>query len=89
MVKSVREAEKALGEVTYELHRKVEKNKKFARSLFAVKDIKKGEKFTEKNVRSIRPGYGMHPKYYHEILNNRASVDLSRGTPLDIKHLDS
>ena len=87
MVKAVREAEKALGEVTYELSEKVEKNKKFARSLFAVKDIKKGEMLTEDNVRSIRPGYGMHPKHYHEILNNMTNTDVSRGTPLDVKYL--
>lgn len=87
MVKAVREAEKALGEVTYELSEKIEKNKKFARSLFAVKNIKKGEKFTEENVRSIRPGYGMHPKHYHEILNKRTNVDISRGMPLDIKQI--
>ncbi|WP_020401537.1 pseudaminic acid synthase [Gracilimonas tropica] len=82
MVKAVRDAEMALGEVTYELSEKVEKNKKFARSLFAVKDIKKGEKFTEKNVRSIRPGYGLHPKYLKEILKNEASNDIERGIPI-------
>jgi pseudaminic acid synthase len=87
MVKAVQEAEKALGEVTYELSKKVEKNRKFARSLFVVQDIKKGEKFTEENIRSLRPGYGMHPKHYHEILNSTTNTDVSRGTPLDVKYL--
>ena len=82
MVKSVREAEKALGEVTYELTKKMEKNKKFARSLFFVKDIEKGEKLTEENVRSIRPGYGLHPKYFNKILGRKAKEKIEKGTPL-------
>lgn len=83
MVKAVRDAEKALGEVTYELSEKVEKNKKFARSLFAVKDIKKGERFAEENVRSIRPGYGLHPKYLEEILGKEASNNIEFGNPIE------
>lgn len=82
MVKAVREAEKALGEVTYELSEKVEKNKKFARSLFAIKDIKKGDKFTEENVRSIRPGFGLHPKNLSIITGMIANKDISMGTPI-------
>ena len=50
--------------------------------LFVVKDIKSGEKFTEENVRSIRPGYGLAPKYYNEILNREVITDLEKGTPL-------
>ena len=84
MVKEVRNAEKTLGHVNYEVS---EKDKLRRRSLFAVMDIKKGEKFTEENIRSIRPGYGMHPKLYHEILNNMTNTDVSRGTPLDVKYL--
>lgn len=87
MVEAVREAEKALGEVTYELSEKVQKNKKFARSLFAVKDIKKGEKFTEENVRSIRPGYGLHPKYFKSVLGKFSHQDFKRGEPLIINEL--
>jgi pseudaminic acid synthase len=83
MVKAVREVEKVLGEVTYELSEKVEKNKKFARSLFAVKDIKKGEKFTEENVRSIRPGHGLHPKMLHKVFNAEASIEIKKGTPIN------
>ncbi len=81
MVKVVGEAEKALGEVTYELSEKVEKNKKFARSLFAVKDIKEGEKFTEENVKSIRPGYGMHPKNLKKVIGTESKVDIKKGEP--------
>jgi pseudaminic acid synthase len=88
MVKAVREAEKALGEVTYDLSEKVEKNKKFARSLFVVKDIKKGEKFTEDNIRSIRPGYGMHPKYYDSVLGKTVLKDIERGMPLSIDFIE-
>lgn len=83
MVEGIREVEKALGEVTYELTEKAKKSKIFARSLFAVKDIKAGEKFTEENVRSIRPGYGMHPKYLKDILGKKARRDIKRGTPLN------
>lgn len=83
MVKAVREAEKALGEVTYELSEKVEKNKKFARSLFAVEDIKKGDILTTKNIRSIRPGYGLHPKYLNEIIGKKADKDIRKGYPLE------
>ena len=82
MVKAVREAEKAIGKVNYELSEKVKKSKIFGRSLFAVKDIKKGEKITEENVRSIRPGYGMHPKYYKDIIGKIVKVNIQAGTPI-------
>jgi len=82
MVKSVREAEKAIGEVNYSLSEKVKKSKVFGRSLFAVKDIKKGEKFTDENVRSIRPGYGLRPKYYYDVLGKVAKCDIGKATPL-------
>lgn len=82
MVAAVRQAEKAVGNVTYELTEKVKASRKFARSLFVVKDIKAGEKFTEDNVRSIRPGYGLHPKYLKELIGKTATVDLLKGTPL-------
>ncbi|TVR77530.1 MAG: pseudaminic acid synthase [Chitinophagaceae bacterium] len=82
MVQAVRQAEKALGEVTYELSEKVEKNKQFARSIFAVKDIEIGEKFTMENVRSIRPGNGLHPKYLNEILGKVSLKNIKKGNPL-------
>lgn len=82
MVKSVREAEKALGEVSYDLTKKMKKSREFSRSLFVVKNIKAGEVFTEENLRSIRPGYGLAPKYLKDILGKRATQDIEKGTPL-------
>lgn len=82
MVDQVRLAEKAMGEVSYELTEKQEKGKFFSRSLYVVEDIKKGEKFTSKNVRSIRPGFGLHPKYYNEVLESVALESIERGTAL-------
>ncbi|HCZ05526.1 MAG: pseudaminic acid synthase [Thermotogota bacterium] len=82
MVKSIREVEKAMGNGAYELTVSQKKGRFFARSLFVVKDVKKGEKFTEENVRSIRPGYGLPPKYLRYVLGKRASKDVKAGTPL-------
>jgi len=82
MVKSIREVEKALGKVTYELTEKMKKSRDFARSLFVVKNIKKGDLFTNENIRSIRPGYGIAPKNINIILGKRAKKDIKKGTPL-------
>ena len=71
----------ALGATVVEKHF-TEKNRKYARSLYVVKDIKRGEKFTQENVRSIRPSNGLHPKFYEEILGKTATKDLKFGTPL-------
>ncbi|MHA8062916.1 pseudaminic acid synthase [Aquirufa aurantiipilula] len=82
MVKAVREAEKAIGQVDYRLTEKQAKGKDFSRSLYVVEDVKAGEVFTEKNVRSIRPGFGLHPKYYFSVLGQTATMDISRGSRL-------
>ena len=82
MVKSIREVEKALGEVSYDLTEKMKKSREFSRSLFVVKDIKAGETFTEENIRSIRPGYGLPPKCLIDILGKRATQDIKKGTPV-------
>jgi len=82
MVKSIREVEKALGKVSYELTEKLKKSRDFSRSLFTVKDIKAGEVFTEDNIKSIRPGFGLPPKYLKDIIGKKARVDINRGTPL-------
>jgi pseudaminic acid synthase len=87
MVAAVRDAESAVGEVNYELTEKVKASRKFARSLFVVKDIKAGEKFTEENVRSIRPGYGLHPKYLKEVIGKTCNKKISKGTPLTTKNI--
>ncbi|NLK63091.1 MAG: pseudaminic acid synthase [Fusobacteria bacterium] len=82
MVNSVREAEKSVGEIDYKLTEQKLKSRELSRSLFVVKDIKKGEIFTKDNIRSIRPGYGLPPKYYDEIIGKRAANDINRGLPL-------
>ena len=82
MVKAVREVEKAMGSISYELTQKMKKSREFSRSLFVVIDMKAGEIFTEENVRSIRPGYGLHPKYLKDVLGRRAAQYIQRGTPL-------
>ena len=82
MVDDIRQSEKALGTVSYGPTGQEKDNVKFRRSVFCVKDIKKGEVFTEENIRIIRPGYGMKPKYYPEILGKTASSDIKRGEPL-------
>lgn len=76
MVKAVRDTEKALGKITYQVS---DADKARRRSLFVVKDIKKGEKITRDNVRSIRPGVGLHPKYLPEVLGKVAKQDLKKG----------
>lgn len=81
MVTAIRNTEKALGTVSYNLSDKTRKNREFSRSLFVVKDIKKGELITEENVRSVRPGFGLHPKYLEEVLGKKAKKDLDKGTP--------
>ena len=86
MVKAVREAECAVGVVDYKLTKKQLKGKDFARSLYVVENIKAGEIITKKNVRSIRPGFGMHPKFYKEVLGKKTTKNLDKGDPL---HFDS
>jgi pseudaminic acid synthase len=79
MVKAVREAESAIGIVDYTLTEKQAKGKDFSRSLYIVEDMKEGDVLTEKNLRSIRPGFGLHPKYYNEILGKKVNRDYERG----------
>lgn len=81
-VEAVRVAEKALGEVRYEVTEHEVASRAFRRSLFVVKDVKAGEVFTEENVRPIRPGYGLHTRYLGEVLGRRAARDIERGTPM-------
>ena len=80
MVESVRQAEKALGKVSYELSEKVKKSREFSRSLYVAENIKKGEIFTENNVRSVRPGFGLHPENLEKILGKKASQNIKKGT---------
>lgn len=82
MVSSVRQAEKSFGKIDYDLNEKKLKSRRFARSLFIVKDMKKGDILTEENVRSIRPSNGISPKYYDEVMGLKVCCDIDRGTPL-------
>ena len=84
MVKAVRETEASLGHVSYEVNAA---NRKFARSLYVIKPIRKGERFTEDNIRSIRPNNGLHPGRFDAILGKTASCDIPFGTPLSERHL--
>ncbi len=85
MVKDIRSAEKALGKVSYEVSEYEKSSVVFRKSIFAVGDIKKGDILTEDNVRVIRPGYGLEPKYYERILGQRALKDIDRGTPISFE----
>lgn len=82
MVMNIRNIEKAMGKVTYDLTDKQKKSKGRSRSLYAVADIKAGSKFTKDNIRSIRPGFGLHTKYYEDILGKTARKDIQMGTAL-------
>ncbi len=82
MVAHVRNTEAALGKAVYGVSKQEESSHVFRRSIFAVKDIAPGEVLTEENIRIIRPGYGLKPKYWGEVLGARASVAIERGTPI-------
>jgi pseudaminic acid synthase len=82
MVQAIRDAQKLLGKVDYSMDEKKKKSRRFSRSLYVAKDIKKGELFSEENIRSVRPGYGMHPKYLKDILGQKAQKDYEFGDRL-------
>lgn len=88
MVKLIREAEKSLGVIDYNLTIKQKSGRDLSRSIYVVEDIKEGEVLNEINIRSIRPGFGLHPKYYHLALGKKATKDISRGSRLDISMFD-
>ena len=82
MVEAVRQAERAVGEVRYATTAEERKSRVFRRSLFVAEDVKAGEVFTERNVRSVRPGYGLAPRHFRDVLGKQAARDVERGTPL-------
>lgn len=82
MVKRIRDVEKSLGKVDYTLSESAMKNRHFSKSLFVIADVKKGDMITKENVRAIRPGDGLHPKFYDEIQGKIFSKDIEKGTPL-------
>jgi pseudaminic acid synthase len=82
MVQAVRAVEQALGQVNYDITDKEKTSRVFRRSLFVVQDMEQGEQFTADNVRSIRPGHGLHTRFLDQVLGQRAAVNIPRGTPL-------
>ena len=85
MVEEIRKLEKALGRVSYDLSEKTMKSRSFARSLFFSQDIKAGGIVTEENMKSVRPGYGLHPRHYKEVLGKTVTKNIKKGTPVDWK----
>ena len=88
MVDAVRKTEKLLGKPDYEMTEKKMKSREFSRSLFITVDVSKGTTITEENIRSVRPGYGLHPKYLNQIIGNKFNRDLQRGTPMSMDFID-
>lgn len=80
MVKDIRTAESAIGKVSYELTEKMKSGREFCRSIYVAEDMKEGDIITEKNLRSVRPGFGLHPKYLKEILGKKVCRDIKQGT---------
>lgn len=83
MVDRIRDVEKSLGRVRYELSEKGKKNRHFAKSLFFVKDMTAGDVITPNNMKAIRPGDGLHPMYYNDVLGKQVSCDIVMGTPVE------
>lgn len=84
MIRTVRDVEKLIGKVDYTMTQKKKNSRQFSRSLYVAKDIKKGETFTEENIRSVRPGYGMHPKHFKDLLGTKAERNYEFGDRLDL-----
>ena len=88
MVKDVRMAELSLGKMTYELTEKMRGSRSASRSLYVAEDMKAGEVITERNVRSIRPGFGLHPKYLKDILGKNVNRDLEKGNRFALEYVN-
>lgn len=87
MVKQVREVEAAIGQISYPADVSKIKGREFCRSLFVVNNMKAGDIFSENNIRSIRPGNGLNPKYWNDVLGKRAAHDIERGAPLSFNDI--
>jgi len=85
---SIRNAEKAVGQIRYDLTSSEKDSRRYRRSLFAVEHIKKGELLNESNVRSVRPAHGLPPSCLRDILGKSAAVSIQRGTPLAWELID-
>ena len=82
MVKAIRDVERLIGKEDYSMTKKKKKSRQHSRSLYIAKDIKKGEVFTKENIKSVRPGFGMHPKYLSSILGTISKQDFKFGDRL-------
>lgn len=89
MVKDVRMAELSLGQVTYDLTEKMKSSRSASRSLYVAEDMKAGDVITEQNIRSVRPGFGLHPRYLKYILGKRINRDLEKGTRFALEFVNS
>lgn len=89
MVKDIRMAEAAIGSVSYELTDKMKSGREFCRSLYVAEAMKAGEVITEQNVRSVRPGFGLHPKYFKEIVGKKVKQNLEKGTRFSLEFVNS
>lgn len=87
MVDQVRLIEKALGKIDYQLSEKALKSRNYARSIYVVKDLKAGETITKEHIKVIRPGFGLHPKYYHELIGKISKNDLFKGDRMSIEFI--
>ena len=88
MVRSVREVEKAIGHVSYPTDISTIKGRDYSRSLYVAENIRKGEIITEQNVRSVRPGFGAHPKYFPELIGKKVNRDLEKGTRFSLDFIE-
>lgn len=88
LVNDIRTVEKSFGRIDYTISPAGHKNRHFMRSLYVIKDIKKGEKFTPDNIGSFRPNLGISPKFYYEILGRKAIIDIKANTPLRNELID-
>lgn len=88
MVSDIKNIKRALGTVTYTLTDKQKRSRERGRSLYVSSDIKKGEKFDSSNIKSVRPGYGLHPKYYDSIIGKSAKKDLKMGEALCWEYIE-
>lgn len=87
MVKSIRNVEKAIGEVVYPTDPSRIKGREFCRSLYVAEDIKAGEVITEKNVRSVRPGFGLHPRYLKDVIGKKVNMNLEKGERMKMEYI--
>ena len=88
MVEDIRIAESASGKATLNIDKKTKQLLKGRRSLYVVKNIKKGQEFNQKNIKSVRPFDGLHPKYLYEIIGKKAKKSLKVGQPLSLKYIN-